>query len=142
MIEEINQKMKVQQHSYLLPVSENLVAILEKNVTQSGIETSNGVIINFRDKNSYLSIDGLLQVNITIHSDGKLQCITVFDESGYRRHREIENKLNFNFDSNSFRNDDEEYPLSQAIEVFTLWQRSFCSYYTMGVYHVNIASLI
>ena len=132
--------MKVQQHNYPLPISEKLVEILEKEITLSGLDTSDGVILNFRDPDYDQESGGFHPVEIAVCVDGKIHYITDFSYVGMPPFAELAKELDFDFELKLFLQCGHEYSINQATEIYQLWQANFCSYYAMGIYQVTVAS--
>ena len=132
--------MKVQQYDYPLPVSKKLVEILEKEITLSKLDTHDGVIMNFRDPNYDQESGGYHPVGIAVCVDGKIHYITDFSYVGMPPFAELAKELDFDFQLNLFFQNEHEYPIAQATEIFQLWEQNFCSYYEMEVYQVTVGS--
>jgi len=129
--------MKVQQQNYPLPISDKLVAILEKEIVKSGIDTQNGVIINFRDPDYSQVAGGFHPVEIAC-VDERIHYITDFSYVGMPPFAELAKELDFDLGLKLFQQQGHEYPLGHVAELFQLWEQNFCSYYHMGVYQVEV----
>ena len=132
--------MKLQQNNYPLPVSKKLASILEKEIMESGLDTRDGVILNFRDPDYSSETGGFHPVEIAVCVDGKIHYITDFSYVGMPPFAELVKELDFDFELKLFFQHGYEYQINQAAEIYQLWEQNFCSYYEMGVYQVTVGS--
>jgi hypothetical protein len=90
---------------------------LEKEIDQSGLDTSNGVILNFRDPDYDQESGGFHPVEIAICVDGKIHYITDFFYVGMPPFAELVKELDFDFELKLFFQHGHEYQINQASAV-------------------------
>ena len=70
--------MNTQQNSYPVAISQQLVAIIDKEIEACDVDTSDGVILNFRDPDYSAESGGYHPVEICVDAQGRIQYITDF----------------------------------------------------------------
>ena len=133
--------MRINQHSCLLPISDALANIIHDEIVGAEVDTSSGVVINFRDPDYSAETGGFHPVEIAVRSDGHLVYITDFSFAGSPPYAELVKELDFDFELEVFQQYGREYPITQAAELYALWQENFISYHGMGVYQVTVGEL-
>lgn len=134
--------MKINQHSCLLPISDALATIINDEIVRADVDTSNGVILNFKDPDYSAETGGFHPVEIAVRNDGYLLYITDFTYVGSPPFAELVKELDFDFGYKVFQQYGHEYPLKQGTELYALWEVNFVSYYEMGVYVVSVGALL
>jgi hypothetical protein len=70
--------MKINVGVYPIAVSKKFVNILTQSIKESGVDVSNGVIINFKDPDYSLETGGYHPIEIMVSKTGNIQYITDF----------------------------------------------------------------
>ena len=70
--------MNTQQNGYPVAISQQLVAIIDKEIETSNVDTGEGVILNFRDPDYSAESGGYHPVEICVNSQGRIQYITAY----------------------------------------------------------------
>ena len=131
--------MKIQMGIYPVAVSKKFISILEKEIEQSGVDVSHGVIINFRDPDYGAETGGYHPVEIMISETGIVKYITDFAYVGTPPFAELSKELDFDFDLQVFQQMGIDYPIIQGKGLSRTWQSNFCSYYESGVFQVSVS---
>lgn len=126
--------MKIISTNYALPVSNRLISILETEIHKAGIEEKGKLNIRFRDSTFSATSGGYLPVEIAISAEGLIRYITDFSYVSTTPFEKLDIELDFDFEHSTFQQFKAVYPISQAREVFTIWQNNFCTYYKNGSY--------
>ena len=130
--------MNTQQNSYPVAISQQLVAIIDKEIEACDVDTSDGVILNFRDPDYSAESGGYHPVEICVDAQGRIQYITDFAYYGQGPYAELDKELDFDFSYGKFQQMGREYPIKQAASLFKIWQANFCSYYRRQVFEVSV----
>lgn len=134
--------MNIQQTGYPVAVSKQLVAIIDKELElHNDVDTSSGVIINFRDPDYSAESGGYHPVEICVDALGRIQYITDFAYVGDGHYAELDKELDFDFSYGKFQQMGREYPIQQGASLFKIWQSNFCSYYQSQVFEVTVQSM-
>lgn len=126
--------MKIISTNYALPVSKKLVSILEKEILKAGITENGKLNIRFKDSSYTPTTGGYHPVEISINPEGIILYITDFAFVGTSFFGELGIELDFDFEHSIFQQFQSVYPITQAQEIFTIWQRNFCAYYMHDSY--------
>ena len=133
--------MIVQPEGYVLPVTKALTTILQQLIDQSTIDTSNGVVINFRDPDYSAEHGGYHPVEIALSANGTLLYLTDFAYAGLPPFAELVKEIDFDFSMQLFQHMGTDHPLSKGKALYRLWQANFCAYYQQRVYQTEVNSL-
>lgn len=131
--------MNIQQHTYPLPVSENLLKILEQEIQKSDVSGNYLTIVKFRDPGYSPDTGGFHPVEVMLSATGEIQYITDFSYVGYPA--ELVKEIDFDFSTGVTQCYDHEYPICQNQTLFVLWQTNFCCYYDMGIYNISVTEV-
>ena len=130
--------MNIQQNDYPVAISKQLVAILDKEIAASHVDTAEGVILNFRDPDYSAESGGYHPVEICVDALGRIQHITDFAYYGQGPYAELDKELDFDFSCSRFQQMGREYPIKQGASLFKIWQANFCSYYRCQVFQITV----
>ena len=123
-----------------LPISKTLSDLILKEIANGKqTETAHAVTINFRDPDYSPDNGGYhpVETRIALPSH-RVEYITDFAYTGIGYCAELEKSLDFDFSQNTFQQMGLCYPISEAEEMFDIWQINFCQFYEMGVYKVQV----
>lgn len=126
--------MKIISTNYALPVSKRLISILETEIRKARIKGNKKLNIRFRDSTFSAQTGGYLPVEIAISAEGLIRYITDFSYVSTTPFEELAIELDFDFEHSTFQQFKAVYPITQAREIFTIWQNNFCTYYKNGSY--------
>ena len=87
--------MNTQQNGYPVAISQQLVAIIDKEIEACDVDTSEGVILNFRDPDYSAESGGYHPVEICVDAQGRIQYITDFAYYGQGPYAELDKELDF-----------------------------------------------
>jgi hypothetical protein len=133
--------MKLSPCGYALPVTNALTDIIESALeAEPKLMRADMVALNFRDPNYSPRTGGYHPVEIGITGDGVILYITEFSYVGHGYFAELCKELDFDFTENIFQQFDGVFPMTDATELFELWQQNFCYYFEHGVYCVTVQS--
>jgi hypothetical protein len=130
--------MNIQQNDYPVAISQQLVAIIGQEIEASKVDTSEGVILNFRDPDYSAESGGYHPVEICVNAEGRIQFITDFTYYGQGPYSELGKELDFDFGYGRFQQMGRDYPIKQGASLFKIWQSNFCSYYQGQVFSVSV----
>jgi hypothetical protein len=130
--------MNIQQNDYPVAISKQLVAIIDHEIEASNVDTSDGVILNFRDPDYSAESGGYHPVEICVNAQGRIQYITDFAYFGQGPYAELDKELDFDFSYGRFQQMGREYPIKQGASLFKIWQSNFCSYYRSQVFSITV----
>jgi len=133
--------MNVKQNDYALPVSSQLIAVIQKYIEQSGNNFTNGVVINFKDPEYSAEQGGFHPVEIALNEKGRLLYITDFSYVEGGPGVELAKELDFDFSQGLLQQFGVEYPITQGCSLYALWEKNFLSYHSIGVYQVTVEEL-
>jgi hypothetical protein len=111
------------------------------NILESSSDTSNGVVLNFRDPNYSSTKGGFHPVEIAIDGDGDLIYLTDFSYVGVPPYTELEKELDWDFSRGRFSQFGCDYDLECGRGLLGLYARNFTAYYSSGVYRVEVTPL-
>ena len=117
--------MNIQQKDYPVKISQQLVAIISKELAKSEVDISEGFIINFRDPDYSAESGGYHPVEIGVDAKGRIQYITDFAYYGQGSYAELDKELDFDFGYGVFQQMGREYPIKQGASLFRIWQATF-----------------
>ena len=126
--------MKIDTKSCIYPLSDELIAILEAEITIVELTAADDVTINFRDPNYSAKDGGFHPVEVFISAGGQVQYITDFAYVGMEGFAELVKEIDFDFGLNLFQHFGQEYPIMKGLQLFRLWQENFVMYYHMDVF--------
>ncbi|MBF0382426.1 MAG: DUF2787 family protein [Magnetococcales bacterium] len=124
-----------------LAISKQFSTIIEKAITASGVDTKNGVIINFRDPDYSQEIGGYHPVEVMVNNAGCIQYITDFSYTGSPPFAELAKELDFDFAAGIFGHMGRDYPIKEGMDLFRVFQSNFCSYHNSDVFTVKVTNL-
>jgi len=130
--------MNIQHKGYPVKISQQLVAIISKELAKTEVDTTEGVILNFRDPDYSAESGGYHPVEICVNAEGRIQYITDFAYFGQGPYAELDKELDFDFSYGLFQQMGREYPIKQGASLFKIWQSNFCSYYRSQVFSVTV----
>ena len=130
--------MNTQQNSYPVAISQQLVAIIDKEIEACDVDTSKGVILNFRDPDYSAESDGYHPVEICVNAQGRIQYITDFAYCGQGPYTEFDKELDFDLGHGVLQQMGREFPIRDGANLFKIWQSNFCSYYQWQVFQVSV----
>jgi hypothetical protein len=133
--------MNINAEVYPVAVSKRFIAILTREIDKAGTDTTEGVVINFRDPDYSPESGGYHPVEVMVSSDGTIQYITDFSYVGTPPYQELAKELDFDFRLNLFQQMGRDYPIGQGRGLFRVWQSNFCSYYIDGVFEIKVGSI-
>lgn len=132
--------MQIQSTGYPLPVSHQLVALLQCQLDKSDVDQSTGVTLNFRDPDYSAESGGYHPVEISVDENGRIQYITDFAYYGSGPFAELDKEIDFDFGYRVFQHMGREFPIQHEASLFRLWQSNFCSYVERQVFEVTLTS--
>lgn len=133
---EHRKPLAVFQHSCAFPLAAGLIALLNAEIENTGVDLQQGVILNFRDPSYSPETGGYHPVEIAIDRKGIILYITDFAYVGRAHFAELAKEIDFDFGHEAFQHFGREFTLPHGRKLFQLWQRNFVSYYRSGVYTV------
>ena len=132
--------MNIQHTGYPVKISQQLVAIIYKELEKFEGDTSEGFIINFRDPDYSSESGGYHPVEICVNGKGRFQYITDFAYVGDGHYAELCKELDFDFGYKVFQHMGREFPIADGAGLYRIWQSNFCYYYQQQVFEVSIQS--
>ncbi len=132
--------MQIQSTGYPLPVSDQLVAIIQQQFDSTICDASAGFILNFRDPDYSAESGGYHPVEIAVDENGRILYITDFAYFGSGPYAELDKEIDFDFGYNVFQHMGREFPIERGASLFELWQANFCSYVERQVFEVSASS--
>ena len=114
------------------------VQLLNTVIKESSADTSNGVILNFRDSTYSAESGGFHPMELSVSSKGDLLYLTDFAYFGMSPFTELGIELDWNFEQDSFRQGDSYYALQCGRSLLGLYTKNFTAYYRSGVYQVEV----
>ena len=118
----------------------DFVQLLNTVLRESSSDTSNGVILNFRDPNYSAETGGYHPVEISIDPEGNLQYVTDFSYS-VPPFAELEKELDWDFTCNRFSQLGHDFDLASGRALLGLYTRNFCAYCASDVYEVTVTPI-
>ncbi len=119
----------------------DFVQLLNTVLRESSADTSNGVILNFRDPNYSAETGGYHPVEISIDPEGNLQYVTDFSYVGVLPFAELEKELDWDFTCDRFSSFGRDFDLECGRALLGLYTRNFCAYFESGVYEVTVTPI-
>ncbi|MBS4052441.1 MAG: DUF2787 family protein [Methylomonas sp.] len=132
--------MQIQSTGYPLPVSDQLVAIIQQHFDSRICDASAGFILNFRDPDYSAESGGYHPVEIAVDEEGRILYITDFAYYGSGPYAELDKEIDFDFGYKVFQQMGREFPIARGAELFELWQANFCEYVSRQVFNVSASS--
>ncbi|WP_427500908.1 DUF2787 family protein [Methylomonas sp. MED-D] len=132
--------MQIQNSGYLLPITNNLVDIIQHEIDQSSVDTMAGFTINFRDPDYSAESGGYHPVEIAVDEQGRILYITDFAYYGSGPYAELDKEIDFDFGYKVFQHMGREFPIERGASLFELWQSNFCDYVERQVFEVSLSS--
>ncbi|MBF0192698.1 MAG: DUF2787 family protein [Magnetococcales bacterium] len=126
---------------YPIHISQKMGQMLTKFVRESGVNTSGGVIINFRDPDYSADRGGYHPVEVGIDPLGKIHYVTNFSFVGPPGYAELEKQLDWDIRCGAFQHLGREYPITQGRSMYQIWERNFLAYAGMGVFKVLVTAM-
>ena len=130
--------MILKRDDYALPVSDSMWQLIEDVSKKSNGNISNGFVVSFRDTSYSVERGGYHPVEMALDHDGHLLYITDFSYVGIEPYAELSKELDFDFSMGLFQHLDVDYPIKEGVEIYSIWEGSFLSYHSMGVYQVMV----
>ena len=87
--------MNIQHKGYPVKISQQLVAIISKELAKTEVDTTEGVILNFRDPDYSAESGGYHPMEIYVNAEGRIQYITDFAYYGQGPYAELDKELDF-----------------------------------------------
>ncbi len=87
--------MKINPAGFPLPLSKELITILNQELDQVSVNPQAGVTVNFRDPNYSEMSGGFHPVEISVAADGRILFVTDFRYVGMPPFTELAKELNF-----------------------------------------------
>jgi hypothetical protein len=131
--------MKIASEGCPLNLTEQFVNLIEEVIKTGRVDTTDGVIINFKDPEYSATDGGYHPVEIMIAANGTIQYVTDFAFIGTPPHEELVKDLDFDFSLGLFQQMGRDYPIKEGKELFQVWQDNFCSYHESGVFKVKVS---
>jgi hypothetical protein len=116
------------------------VQIIEQKINEHEAASVKGGVLSFRNPDYSPEEGGFHPVEISVTSDGVIQYVTDFAYAGLPSMAELVKSLDFDFSIGRFQQMGWEYPLEEGRELFTLYQRNFCAYFSAGVFEVVVSA--
>ena len=130
--------MNILNTGYALKLRKPFIQILQKALEQAeGL--SGSVILSFKDPEYSYETGGFHPVEIMISASGQIHYITDFSYVGTPPFVELEKELDFDFSLGVFQQFGREYPITEAWELFQVWQKNFCAHFAMDIYQVTVS---
>ena len=133
--------MNIQTDIYPLPVTKRFITILTQEIKESGADTTEGVVLNFKDPSYSPERGGYHPVEVMVSADGVIQYITDFAYVVATPYHELAKELDFDFSLKLFQQMGRDYQISVGLELFRVWQANFCRYYDDQVFEVTVGPL-
>ena len=96
-----------------------------QEIETSNVDTSDGVILNFRDPDYSAESGGYHPVEICVNAQGRIQYITDFAYYGQGPYAELGKELDFDFGYGVFQQMGREFPIRDGANLFKIWQSQF-----------------
>ena len=126
---------------YPIHITQKMGHLLTKIIRESGITTSGGVILNFRDPDYSAEGGGYHPVEIGIDPAGKIHYITDFSYVGPPGYAELEKELDWDIRCGCFQHRGYEFPIRQGRSLYKIWERNFMAYVGMEVFKVRVTGM-
>lgn len=132
---------------YPVSVSDSLRQILINLITPeleklNIINLPGAVTLHFRDPDYTAERGGYHPVEISLEikdREGRISYITDFCYVGQGWCAELAKSLDFDFSGGEFGSLGFPYvPITEADEIYTVWEENFLTYYRMGVFNVSV----
>lgn len=132
---------------YPVPVSDSLRQLLINLITPeleklNIVNLPGAITLNFRDPNYTAERGGYHPVEIRVEikdREGRISYITDFCYVGQGWCAELAKSLDFDFSGGEFGSLGFPYvPITEADEIYTVWEENFLTYYRMGVFNVTV----
>ena len=130
--------MKILTEGYPLNITKKFAGILAKEVKAAGVDTENGVIINFRDPGYSAESGGFHPVEVMVSGDGLIRYVTDFSFVGTPPQVELAKELDFDFGHSAFQQMGRDFPIAEGRSLFRIWQANFCAYHADGAYEARV----
>lgn len=133
--------LRIRKDSIPWSISPRLVTIIESAIRDAGIDTSNGVIVTFRDPQYCADSGGYHPVEIAIAPDGAIRYVCDLAYFGRPPDCELAKELDFDFEVGIFEHFGVMYALHEGRELFKVWMSNFIEYHKMDVYTATVRPL-
>ncbi len=130
--------MQLRIESIPLTLQAEFRSLLEEELKKAEFAPQNGAVLSFRDPDFTPEAGGFHPVEIAVAPDGSIQYVTDFAYYGRPPQCELAKELDFDFSLGLFQHCSMEFPITEAREMFTIWQENFLSYVRMGAYAVTV----
>ena len=107
--------MQIQSTGYPLPVSDQLVAIIQHQLDQADCDASSGFTLNFRDSDYSAESGGYHPVEIAVDDCGRIRYITDFAYFGSGPYAELDKEIDFDFGYKVFQQMGREFPIAWGV---------------------------
>jgi hypothetical protein len=111
------------------------------NILESSSDTSNGVVLNFRDPTYSATAGGFHPVEIAIDGDGDLTYLTDFSYVGIPPYTELEKELDWDFLQGRFSQFGCDYDLECGRGLLNLYLKNVTAYSKSGYFEVEVTSI-
>ncbi|MBF0273314.1 MAG: DUF2787 family protein [Magnetococcales bacterium] len=126
---------------YPIHISQKMGQMLTRLIHDSGVNTSGGVIVNFRDPEYSAETGGYHPVEVGIDPLGKIHYVTDFSFVGPPGYAELEKQLDWDIRYGAFQHQGREYQITQGRSMYQIWERNFLAYVGMGVFKVQVTGM-
>ena len=123
-----------------IPISQQFIELLEAEINSSGIDSQQGVIINFRDPDYSSTEGGYHPVEVMVSATGRIQYVTDFAYVG-SHYPELAKELDWDLMAFVFGHMGRDYPIEQGKSMFKIFQKNFIHYHLQGVFTVTVSSM-
>jgi len=130
--------MNIQHKGYPVKISQQLVAIISKELAKTEVDTTEGVILIFRDPDYSAEDGGYHPVEIYVNAQRRILYITDFAYFGQGPYAELGKELDFDLGHGVLQQMGREFPIRDGANLFKIWQSNFCSYYQWQVFQVSV----
>lgn len=134
--------MQLHIESIPLTVHDEFRSLLEEELKKTQFAAQSGAVLSFRDPDFTPEAGGFHPVEIAVAPDGTIQYVTDFAYYGRPPHCELAKELDFDFSLGLFQHCGIEFPITEAKEMFTIWQENFLTYLRMGAYSVTVVPFV
>jgi hypothetical protein len=111
------------------------------NILESSPDSSNGVVLNFRDPTYSVINGGFHPVEIAIDGDGDLTYLTDFSFVGIPPYTELEKELDWDFLQGRFFQFGCDYDLECGRGLQNLYIKNFIAYQKSGFFEVEVTAI-
>lgn len=132
--------MRIHINNCPFEISPKLFVLLQETLVGLQVKDA-GVSIRFTDPGYSAESGGFHPVEIGVDPTGNLLFITDYAYVGRHPHTELAKCLDFDFQCDRFQTLGLEFPLSEGMDAYAIWEVNFLAYHEIGVYRTTVDPL-